>query len=280
MSSKFGMEFRLNEYVTTPVPAYYNLGGHCKPVRPQAIGREMTEEGTGTRKLAELDLAELRFVLETTIVTQQIEGYIAGHLFPTDEGPVPEHVLRYTDGIEKKEMTGVKCSKGAISIRHGGFVATDLTLVAKDIEDFVDASPAWEILDIRPMSFRDVQGLFIDTVEVTNWKDIAFSIDNHLEELSLGTDLGPTDIGEGLADYKFEVTLSRKIASYLDDIKAGALVDCQFNLDTHQTPGRRAIFSLKDCLYTLHRLEVPGLGSMAEKVELKPWKLELTFQDI
>lgn len=282
MSSKFGKDFRLNMYVPPDDPdpeEWHSLGGIPKPCRPQAISSEVTEAGTGQRALVTLDAAEIRYRMDVTLLLQRIELYLQTSAIITDEGIVPDHYLAYTDGIETKKLNGAKISRCEFRCRHADLIRTELRIVGKDIVDQDPPVPPleWEVFPDKVLTYKNLTTVSIGAGDpITNWKEVAWGVDNHVVEESYGVDPKPTDIEELEADYFMEVVMSRKAASQLDLV--GTLPAAQIVVTDNQTPTAKvATFDFVDCLVKTSRLEVPGLGALAERVELHPWKMTLTI---
>jgi len=272
--SKFGIEWQINRYYWDGVADnWVHIGGISKPARPQVINRELMEPGTGQREIPVIDVAETRFRLELELLLQRIEGYLQDYAIPTAEGSVPDHTLHFTDGIDNKEMQNCKVGRCEFRCRHGELIKTALTIAARDLVDNTQ-SPSWDTLDERILSYKKINTISIDGVAVTNWEEVGFGVDHHLEELSLGTDPKPSDIGVGEADYFFDLRISRQTASKLGDVRTGSSKTIVVEIEDNQP--KTATFTFSESLLTLSRLEIPGLGHIAERIEAHPRKMTLS----
>jgi len=267
LSSKFGIDFRLNRYyVEAATDKWANVGGIPRPCRPEKSVRTLAEEGTGQRRAISVDIAEIRSRLALTMNVQRIAGYLEDYCIAAGEAALPSHDLHWTDGLDNQELSDSKCGRIAFAVDHGGFLTADLEFAGKDMVDH-GKTPVWEILPDKVLSFRNITEVKIGANVVTNWKRLAWNLNHRIMEESLGNDPKTAEVQEGLAEYSVAITLSRKDASQLGNVGAGQTASVEIAItDNQATPAIRR-FKFSEAVMSLSRIDAPGQGLELEEIE-------------
>jgi len=270
---KFGKEFKINRYYYTTTDNWESIGGIPTSCRPQRIGRPLVEAGTGQRRLTTVELAELRYRLEVDMLVQRLSPFLTSYAIVSAEGDLPDsdNDLHWTDGVDNKELSDFKTNRCTFNVRHGESLRCRLEFFGKDIVDH-GLSPDWEIYDDKTLTFRNITELRLGGTVLTNWKEIIWGVNNNVAEESLGTQPKPADIEDLQADYEFTIVLSREAASKLGDTGSitNGLVKVTDNV------AATTIFTFSEGKLSLSRIEIPGLGYILERLELKPRKLVIS----
>jgi len=272
---KFGKEFKINRYYYTTTDNWESIGGIPTSCRPQRIGRPLVEAGTGQRRLTTVELAELRYRLEVDMLVQRLSPFLTSYAIVSAEANLPDsdNDLHWTDGVDDKELSDFKTNRCTFNVRHGESLRCRLEFFGKNIVDH-GKTVAWDIYEDRTLTFKNISKLQFGGVVLTNWKEIIWGVNNNVAEESLGTQPKPADIEDLQADYEFTIVISREDASKLGDIGEikGGLVQVT---DNQATPEIKT-FTFSEGRLSLSRIEVPGLGYILERLELKPRKLVIS----
>lgn len=195
---------------------------------------------------------------------KRLADYVIGYAFVSAEGDLPEHELRYTDGVDDMKLTGAKADKCRVSVRSGGRARVSLEAVGKDLasESFGTVSES----DDEPIDFTGFTTVNFGGA-IANWKEVEFGVDNGVLAEILGTTLTPSVVESADCLYSGHLIISRAAASKLPQAIAGGTAQLQIAITDNQSTPVTKTFTWAEALYKRVTVEVPGAGLELERIE-------------
>lgn len=267
----WGKSFKLNRIAGSTCSAI----GIPKNPRPHVRARSFTELGTEARTLSLRKAMEVLPGIEFDLVLQDF-SYLETYAMVTAEGVVPAHDIVFTDGVEIGKFSNCKVARCEMSVPRASVEAA-ITILAESYA-VVSPAPSWDTpIAFDPMTFMDVQSFTIGGGSdlKTLFRDLRFAVDNRVVAEYFGTGVTP-DVEEQEAVYSGSVVIPRTAAALLADVLTGTPVEVVISLKDHETTPVTKTFTFSDCILTLSRIEIRGLGIELERIEWEPTSLAIT----
>lgn len=269
MASPTGISYRLNRYAD---PTWYALGGTILNARPRLETVEISEAGSEQRRLVTKETVEVNPIIDWRMNIRRLEDYITTYAILTAEGAIPSHILRFYDGQDEHEFTGVRVNSCRISIRQRESIkAIVQALCANWVAGTwgTGTTPFQNRTD--PAIYKTaLTTLSVGGVDVlTQWRSVDFTVNNNVMQDHSGTGLMPTDVFEQEAAYEATIILPRKQASLFAAIKAGTKKTFIMALVDRQSSPVTKTFTLTDALVNRSVIQDRVLGVITEAIVLK-----------
>jgi len=272
-----GKDFRLQRFTDGVTPTYHNLGGIVEPCEPVVGGEPITAVGVGVRQLALLKTARSFAQINPTILLQVLDDYITSHAMISGEGSVPEHILRWTDGVENRGLKKAKVSTCELRLVHGDILRADL--VVEGLYDATTFTPSWESeYDFDPITHDKLTTFTIGAYDFKDeFKELVWGVDHNLEREYAGPTLEPRGLIEKEAIYRGSFLITKEAT---DDLLEGARIGTEWDIvisieDNQPTPVTKT-FTFDDVILTDVRLIKRGLGAEYRRVAWQGAKLTIT----
>lgn len=268
-----GSEYEVNRYAD---PTYYSLGMRITNAQKYVDTTLIKQPGTGQRRLVLLEDGSKLPGLTFTGLVQRLDGYITAYAFIDQEGTLPAHNLRYTDGVDLSTFTDCLVDSCELHTRVDGPIEARFRVPAKTFANFTP-EPTWESDTEKPMIYADVSTVKIGTTTITNWEELACRVRHNVIQKALGNVKTPSIVKGRQIEYSGLMVLSRASASKLLDIYNGMEQDAVYEFTDHQTPTPvTKTFTFEKAKWKVSRVEVPGTDIEWERLEWEAKKLLTT----
>ena len=239
------------------------IGGSVIRAAPTLRGGIFKEPVTDSRTLGTLKGTGAIPGLDWTMNLKILGTYIETYAMPTAQGAITAHSLGYTDGAQVMELKKAMVDRCNVTITRGGSVRAELSAIGEDLAVF---TPATFLTDTEaPIDWLDCT-LDIGGA-ITNWREMAFGVNNNVAAEFLGTGLVPSDVEALQAEYFGHAIISRKSASQHAAVLGASETSIAIALTNNETSPVTRTYTFAKAVLKTSNVEVPGLGLELERIE-------------